>query len=119
MNKMTANFIKKGYKPLFKTDKTLKKLFKPVVKFDRKDMNVIPYLLEIVNAKFSVIRFKGPKEYIYALTIVDDAKETFKYDDFNAAMFIYRNYNEIEKKYGKTSKSHKIRKSSTRKHKRV
>jgi hypothetical protein len=112
MNKMSADFVKKGYMPLFKTNNTLNKLFKPVVKFDRKDMNVIPYLLEIINAKFSVIRFKGPKQYIYALTIVDDAKETFKYKDFDAAMFIYRNYDEIEKKYG----ANKVRKSATRKH---
>jgi hypothetical protein len=100
--------------PLFKSDETIKKLFQPVVKFDEKDMNVIPYLMEALNAKFSVIRFKSPTAYIYALTQIDDVKETFKYEDFDGAMFIYRYFNEIDKKYSNKHKRDKKRHNSTR-----
>lgn len=37
-------------------------------------MNVIPYLIETVNAKFSVIRFKSQTDYIYVLTNIDRVK---------------------------------------------
>jgi hypothetical protein len=105
MNKISYNFVKNGYMPLFNSDETIKKLFQPTIKFDRKDMNVIPYLMEALNAKFSVIRFKSPTAYIYALTIIDDVKETFKYDDFDAAMFIYRYFNKTDRKSSKNPKN--------------
>ena len=107
MNKISYDFVKKSYMPLFKSDETIKKLFQPVVKFDKKDMNIIPYLMEALNAKFSVVRFKSPTAYIYALTQIDDVKETFKYEDFDGAMFIYRYFNEIDKKYSNKHKKNK------------
>lgn len=120
MNTISYNFVKNGYMPLFKTDETLKKIFKPSVKFDQKDMNVIPYLMEALNAKFKVVRFKSPTDYIYALTIVDDVKETFNYDEFNAAMFIYRSYSILDKAYSNKHKKHKKpkRHNQTKKSKR-
>lgn len=99
MNKAVLNFIKNGYMSLFKSDSTLKKIFQPTVQFNKKDMNVIPYLMEALHAKFSVVRFKGPTNYVYALTIVDGIKETFKYEDFDAAMMLYRKYDELDKAY--------------------
>ena len=99
MNKAVLNFIKNGYMSLFKSDSTLKKIFQPTVQFNKKDMNVIPYLMEALHAKFSVVRFKSPTNYIYALTIVDGIKETFKYEDFDAAMMLYRKYDELDKAY--------------------
>lgn len=116
MNNISYDFVKKSYMALFKSNETIKKLFQPLVKFDKKDMNVIPYLMEALNAQFSVIRFKGPSTYIYALTKVESVKETFKYEDFDGAMFIYRYFNEIDKKY---SNKHKKKKNkSTRKNRR-
>lgn len=97
MNKISYDFVKKGYMSLFKTDKTIKKLFTQEVKFEEKDMNIIPYLMEALNAQFSVIRFKGPSDYIYALASIDDIKETFKYEEFNDAMFLYRYFNTLDR----------------------
>ena len=77
MNNDVLNFIKNGYMGLFGSDSTLKKLFQHVVPFNKDDMNVIPYLMEILHAKFSVVRFKSPTNYIYALTVIDEIKETF------------------------------------------
>lgn len=99
MNKHILNFIKNGYMGLFGSDYTLKKLFQPTVAFNKEDMNVIPYLMEILHAQFTVVRFKSPTNYIYALTVIDGIKETFKYEDFDAAMFLYRKYDELDKAY--------------------
>lgn len=114
MNKISYDFVKKGYMTLFKTDKTIKKLFKPFVDFDEKDMNIIPYLMEALNAQFSVIRFKGPNDYIYALTSMDNIKETFKYKEFNDAMFLYRYFNTVSEgdksKYKKRRNKRHIKK---------
>jgi hypothetical protein len=107
MNKISYEFVKKDYLPLFKTEETIKKLFQPIVKFDKKDMNIIPYLMEALNAKFDVIRFKSKTDYIYALTVVDEVKETFNYEEFDAAMLIYRMYNEINNKNKSKHKKHK------------
>jgi hypothetical protein len=117
MNIISYDFIKNNYMPLFNTDKTIKKLFKSTVKFDEKDKNVIPYLMEALNNKFNVIRFKSQTDYIYALTIIDDVKETFKYEDFDAAMFIYRNYGILDKTYSKKHRKPKKR-NHTKKSKR-
>lgn len=107
MNKISYDFVKKDYMSLFKSDETIKKLFQHIVKFDKKDMNVIPYLMEALNAKFNVIRFKSNTNYIYALTSVDGVKETFNFEEFDAAMFIYRFYNEIDKKNKSKHNKHK------------
>ena len=101
MNKISYDFVKKDYMPLFKSDETLKKIFQPVVKFDKKDMNVIPYLMEALNAKFNVVRFKSQTDYIYALTIIDSVNETFNYKEFDSQMFLYRFQNKIRKIYKK------------------
>jgi len=97
MNNISYNFVINGYMPLFESDSTLKKLFKPVVRFSKEDMNVIPYLMEALNAKFSVVRFKGPTSYVYALTVIDGLKETFKYEEFDSAMMFYRKHDELDR----------------------
>jgi hypothetical protein len=74
-------------------------------------MNVIPYLMEALNAKFSVVRFKSPTNYIYALTIIDGIEETFKYEEFDSAMMFYRKHDELDKLYKERRKKAK----STRK----
>ena len=110
MNILLFNFSKK-YLPIFGSDETLKKLFKPVVKFDKNDMNVIPYLMEALNAEYSVIRFKSHTAYIYALVKLDDIKETFNFDEFDAALFFYRYYENIDKKYKSKQKKQKKQRS--------
>lgn len=109
MNEISYNFVKNGYMPLFDSDKTIKKLFSSVVHFEEKDMNVIPYLMEALNAQFSVIRFKSQTDYIYALTSIDDIKESFKYDEFNDVMFLYRYFNRLNKDIESKHKKRKIR----------
>lgn len=106
MNILSYDFSKK-YLPIFDSDETLKKLFKPVVKFDKKDMNVIPYLMEALNAEYSVVRFKSHTAYMYALVKLNDIKETFNFDEFDAALFFYRYYKNIDKKYKSKQKKQK------------
>ena len=98
MNILSYDFSKK-YLPIFDSDETLKKLFEPIVKFDKKDMNIIPYLMEALNAEYSVVRFKSHTAYMYALVKLDDIKETFNFDEFDAALFFYRYFENIDKKY--------------------
>ena len=111
MNKISYNFVKGGYMPLFESKVTLKKLFQPVVRLDKEDMNVIPYLMEALNAKFSVVRFKSPTNYIYALTVIDGIEETFNYEEFSSAMMFYRKHDELDRLYKERRKKAK----STRK----
>lgn len=115
MNTISYDMVKGNYMSLLKTDETLKKLFQPIVHFEKKDMNVIPYLMEALNARFSVVRFKGPNDYIYALTQVEGVDETFKYEDLDAALFTYRMHNQLDKVL---KKKHKKQKNRHRTHKK-
>jgi hypothetical protein len=118
INEVSYDFVKNNYMTLFKSDETIKKLFQPVVHFDKKDMNVIPYLMEALNAQFNVVRFKSRTDYIYALTIIDGVKETFKYEDFDTAMFTYRFLEEPDNKpHIKHKKSKSKRRNRTQKRK--
>ena len=110
MNILSYDFSKK-YLPIFDSDETLKKLFEPIVKFDKKDMNVIPYLMEALNAEYSVVCFKSHTAYMYALVKLDDIKETFNFDEFDAALFFYRYYENIDKKYKSKQKKQKKQRS--------
>ena len=115
MNKVSYKFFKDGYMPLFESKTTLKKLFQPVVRLDKEDMNVIPYLMEALNAKFSVVRFKSPTNYIYALTVIDGIEETFKYEEFDSAMMFYRKHDELDRLYKEKHKRLKENNKKTRK----
>ena len=110
MNILSYDFSKK-YLPIFDSDETLKKLFEPIVNFDKKDMNVIPYLMEALNAEYSVVCFKSHTAYMYALVKLDDIKETFNFDEFDAALFFYRYYENIDKKYKSKQKKQKKQRS--------
>ena len=115
MNKASYKFVKDGYMPLFESKTTVKKLFQPVVRFSKEDMNVIPYLMEALNAKFSVVRFKSPTNYIYALTVIDGIEETFKYEEFDSAMMFYRKHDELDRLYKEKHKRLKENNKKTRK----
>ena len=118
MNKVSYKFVKDGYMPLFESKTTVKKLFQPVVRFSKEDMNVIPYLMEALNAKFSVVRFKSPTNYIYALTIIGGLEETFKYEEFDSAMYFYRKHDELDRLYKEKHKRLKENNKKTRKQSR-
>lgn len=90
MNNESLKLIKKGYISVFKTIETINKLCKSSIKLNRKYMNVIAYLLDIINASFRVVRFKKGDNYIYALAKLEGLKEIFNFDEFEKAMFIYR-----------------------------
>jgi len=117
MNKISYNFVKGGYMPLFESKVTLKKLFQPVVRLDKEDMNVIPYLMEALNAKFSVIRFKSPTNYIYALTVIDGIEETFNYQEFDSAMMFYRKHDELDRLYKERRKKAKSTRKQSKQYK--
>jgi hypothetical protein len=104
MNNTSYNFVINGYMPLFESKVTLKKLFQPVVRFNEENMNVIPYLMEALNAKFSVVRIETRTNYIYALTVIDGLKETFKYEEFDSAMMFYRKHDELDRIYKERAK---------------
>jgi hypothetical protein len=47
---------------------------------------------------------------MYALVKLDDIKETFNFDEFDAALFFYRYYENIDKKYKSKQKKQKKQK---------
>jgi len=104
MNEIMQRFISEGYQSVFGSDKSWKKLFQSSVRLQSNDKNVIPYLMEIINAKYNVIRFITSQYEIYALVSLPNTKETFSFEEFNSAMFLYRFDKKMEEKYG--SKRH-------------
>jgi hypothetical protein len=113
MNKMVSDFSKQ-YLSVFGSDDTLNKLFRPIVKFDKQDMNVIPYLMDILHGAFNVIRFKSQNAYVYALVKLDNIKETFDFKEFNGALFIYRQHSTINKKYSQHNRKNMRNKTHRR-----
>ena len=97
MNEITLDYIRKGYMSVFGSDETIVKLCQPSVPLDLKDRNVIPYLIDIVNAAYSVVRFEKGKERIFAMTKLD-LPDTFDFEQFNNSMFIYRTFHVYERK---------------------
>lgn len=99
MNRRLEMFIADGYQPLFGDDRSWKKLFHPKVSLSLADQNVISYLLEIVNARFRVVRLHDKGREVYALVPLTGIKQTFSFDEFSQAMFLYRMDDAMEKKY--------------------
>jgi len=104
MNYQMERFIQEGYRPLFGSDETWKKLLHPVVPLSISDKNVIPYLMEILNARYRVIRLIEKNVEIYALVTLPYVKQTFDFNKFNTAMYLYRMDDKYEKKYSKKGK---------------
>lgn len=92
MNTISCSHSKK-YVSIFGSDETLKKLFEPRINFDTKYMNVIPYLMDLLNSNLSVIQFKSHNIIVYALVNLDVEKDTLNYEIFESSMFVYREYN--------------------------
>lgn len=95
MNNITAKFIKDNYMYIFGTDKTLNKLFQPVVQLRHKYKNIIPYLMEIGNALCTVVRFTSKDFEVYALTNISGVKDDFNLEPLNDAICLYRKLNEL------------------------
>jgi hypothetical protein len=100
MNHTIKRFMEEGYQPVFGSDTSWKNLFRSTVPLPSRHKNVIPYLMEIVNARYRVVRLSHPNYDIYALVSLQNIKETFSYEEFSNAMFLYRIDDQLEKKYG-------------------
>ena len=98
MNRRMERFVAEGYQPLFGEDRSWKKLFHATVPLSPMYQNVIPYLMEIVNARYRVVRLMHNGQEVYALVPLR-IKQTFSFDDFSQAMFLYRMDDAMEKKY--------------------
>ena len=97
-NNLTLNQIATNYAPVFGSLITVKKLCKPQVHLSKHNMNVIPYLVSILNKNLKVVRQIQPDKHIYALvSLTNSAKDTINFDKFDAAMWYYRNYNVARK----------------------
>jgi uncharacterized protein YqhQ len=97
MNEHSYSITKQKYINIFGSDSTLKKLFRPTVRFSTKYMNIIPYLMEALNENLNVVRVKSFNGYIYALTNVEGIHKTFNLDIFEEALIHYRNEKEVGK----------------------
>ena len=98
MNMESYKLIKKGYTSVFKSMDTVRKLCNPIVKLNTKYSNVIPYLLDIINAAFRVVRFKQGDNYVYALVKLEGLREIFNFDEFEQTMYMYRHFEALNKK---------------------
>ena len=99
MNRTLKRFIEEGYQPLFGDDMSWKKLFRAKVPLSSAYQNVIPYLMEIVNARYRVVRLSDHGREVYALVTLQNVKQTFSFDAFSNTMFLYRMDDAMEKKY--------------------
>jgi hypothetical protein len=121
MNRRMEQFIRGGYQPLFGSDRSWKKLFRSRVPLPPRYQNVIPYLMEMLNAQYRVIQFVHDGHDTYAFVELP-VKQTFSFDAFSNAMFLYRMDDEMEHKYGskrqrmrRQTRSRKSRSKSRRK----
>lgn len=96
VNAITYNQVIDHYMSIFGTDVTIKKLCKSRVVLESKYQNVIPYLVEFLNTRFKVVRQVHANKIIYALVTLDKDTE-FNIDEFDAAMFYYRQYKKLKK----------------------
>lgn len=109
INTITYDLIKNNYMSVFGDISTVKKLCKPSVKLDNKYLhaNTIPYLMDVVNAKFRVVRYIQNGHIVYTLISVENHVSTFKFDNFDTNMLYYREYNKLmNKKTRKHRKNH-------------
>jgi hypothetical protein len=100
MNRRMIRFIQEGYQPLFGSDTSWKKLFRSTVSLPASHQNDIPYLMEILNARYRVVRLEDKGFPVYGLVALEGVKQTFSFDEFQQAMFLYRMEDDLERKYG-------------------
>ncbi len=96
VNKITYNLIASNYAHVFNSLTTLKKLCAPRVHLSERTQYIIPYLVSIFNKQFKVVCQVHADKRVYAIATLDNpAKDTFKWDDFDAAMMHYRRYSNV------------------------
>jgi hypothetical protein len=91
MNEQSFAIVKSRYMNLFGSDFAIKKLFKPIVRFDNKYACIIPYLMDAFNKGYNVICIKSTNCYIYALTRLEGINKTFNNKLFENALINYKN----------------------------
>jgi hypothetical protein len=91
VNIVTLDMIRNHYMSVFGSDETIKKLFHPVVPLDGRYQSVIPYLMDILNAAFHVIRMQKGKESVYALVKIN-VHNFIDFDRFEQTLLVYRQY---------------------------
>jgi hypothetical protein len=85
---------------------------KPTVRIDPPNQYVIPYLVQFLNAAFSVIPFHESDRTVYGMTRLG-IKDSFDFGAFNASMGAYRLYG-LEKTKHRKRTNVKRRRSSRR-----
>jgi len=89
MNTTMLDMIRNHYMSVFGSDKTLVKLFRPTVHLEARYQFVIPYLMDILNAAFHVIRMRHGSHIIYGLVKIN-VPNSIDFDRFEQALMVYR-----------------------------
>jgi hypothetical protein len=89
MNHTMLDMVRNHYISIFGSDETLNKLFRHTVHLNTRDQFVIPYLMDILNAAFHVIRFRHGTIIVYGL-IKLDVPNMIDFERFEHALLAYR-----------------------------
>jgi hypothetical protein len=98
MNNNFQEIVKREYINIFGSYSTLNKIFQNKVFFDKKYMNIIPYLMEALNQYYNVICIKSNNRYIYALIIIEKIRKMFNLSIFEEVLFYhYKKWNKNQR----------------------
>jgi hypothetical protein len=89
MNEITLNMVNTHYQEVFGSNETIVKLCKPVVRLEQKYHCVIPYLMDILNAAFSVLPVQRGEQMMFGLVKLG-LQDDFDFNAFDGAMGAYR-----------------------------
>jgi len=89
INTMMLDMVRTHYMNVFGSDETLVKLFRPSIYLEARYQFVIPYLMDILNAAFHVIRMRRGSQIIYGLVKID-VPNSIDFNRFEQALMMYR-----------------------------
>jgi hypothetical protein len=112
INHMIYKLCMTHYFNVFRSKETIRKLCQPTVRIEPPNQYVIPYLVQFLNAAFSVIPFHEGNRTVYGFTRLG-IKDSFDFGAFNASMGAYRLYG-LEQTKHKKHTNVKRRRSSRR-----
>jgi hypothetical protein len=112
INKIIYKLSMTHYFSVFGSKETIRKLCQPTVHIEPPHQYVIPYLVQFLNAAFSVIPFHEGNRTVYGMTRLG-IKDSFDFGAFNASMGAYRLYG-LEQTKHKKHANVKRRRSSRR-----
>jgi len=112
IHRITYKLLTTHYLHVFGSKETIRKLCQPVVPLEPSYQFVIPYLVQFLNAAFSVIPFHEGDRTVYGMTRLG-IKDSFDFDAFNSSMGAYRRYGMQQTKHKKHTNV-KRRRSSRR-----